>query len=29
MNLRFDLRYLSGGDAIFGANFGSASFGTR
>lgn len=25
MNLRFDLRYLSGGDAIFGPNFGGAT----
>jgi len=25
MNLRFDLRYLSGGEAAFGANFGGAS----
>ena len=25
MNLRFDLRYLSGGDAIFGSNFGGAT----
>src|SRR5205807_7141653 len=24
MNLRFDLRYLSGGDAIFGPNYGGA-----
>ena len=24
MNMRFDLRYLSGGDAVFGANFGGA-----
>jgi glycine betaine/proline transport system substrate-binding protein len=25
MNLRFDLRYLSGGDAVFGPNFGGAT----
>jgi glycine betaine/proline transport system substrate-binding protein len=25
MNMRFDLRYLSGGDAIFGPNFGGAT----
>jgi glycine betaine/proline transport system substrate-binding protein len=25
MNLRFDLRYLSGGDSIFGPNFGGAT----
>lgn len=25
MNLRFDLRYLSGGDAIFGPNYGGAT----
>jgi glycine betaine/proline transport system substrate-binding protein len=25
MNLRFDIRYLTGGDAAFGANFGGAS----
>lgn len=25
MNLRFDLRYLTGGDAIFGADFGGAT----
>jgi glycine betaine/proline transport system substrate-binding protein len=25
MNLRFDLRYLAGGDAVFGANFGGAT----
>ena len=24
MNMRFDLRYLSGGDAVFGANYGEA-----
>jgi glycine betaine/proline transport system substrate-binding protein len=24
MNMRFDLRYLSGGDAVFGANYGGA-----
>jgi glycine betaine/proline transport system substrate-binding protein len=25
MNMRFDLRYLSGGDAVFGPNFGGAT----
>src|SRR5207245_11750906 len=25
MNLRFDLRYLTGGDAVFGADFGGAT----
>ncbi len=29
MNLRFDLRYLSGGDAVFGPNFGGASVYTN
>jgi len=24
MNMRFDLRYLSGGDAVFGPNYGEA-----
>ena len=28
MNLRFDIRYLTGGDAAFGANFGGASVHT-
>jgi glycine betaine/proline transport system substrate-binding protein len=28
MNLRFDLEYLSGGDATFGPNFGSATVNT-
>jgi glycine betaine/proline transport system substrate-binding protein len=25
MNMRFDIRYLTGGDAVFGANFGGAT----
>ena len=25
MNMRFDIKYLSGGDAVFGANFGGAT----
>ncbi len=29
MNMRFDLRYLSGGDAVFGPNFGGASVYTN
>ena len=28
MNMRFDLRYLSGGDAVFGPNFGGATIYT-
>jgi glycine betaine/proline transport system substrate-binding protein len=28
MNVRFDLRYLSGGDAVFGPNFGGATIYT-
>ncbi|HEY6482656.1 MAG TPA: choline ABC transporter permease subunit [Steroidobacteraceae bacterium] len=28
MNMQFDLRYLAGGDAVFGANFGGASVNT-
>jgi glycine betaine/proline transport system substrate-binding protein len=29
MNMRFDLRYLSGGDAVFGPNFGGANVYTN
>jgi glycine betaine/proline transport system substrate-binding protein len=29
MNMRFDLRYLSGGDAVFGPNFGGATIYTN
>jgi glycine betaine/proline transport system substrate-binding protein len=29
MNMRFDLRYLSGGDAVFGPNFGGATVYTN
>jgi len=29
MNLRFDLRYLSGGDTVFGPNFGGATIHTN
>jgi glycine betaine/proline transport system substrate-binding protein len=29
MNLRFDLRYLNGGDSVFGPNFGGASIYTN
>ena len=29
MNMRFDLRYLSGGDAVFGPNFGEARVDTN
>jgi glycine betaine/proline transport system substrate-binding protein len=29
MNMRFDLRYLTGGDAIFGPNFGGATIYTN
>ncbi|MGO9593797.1 MAG: choline ABC transporter permease subunit [Steroidobacteraceae bacterium] len=29
MNMRFDLRYLSGGDSVFGANYGGASVYTN
>ena len=29
MNLRFDMRYLDGGDAVFGPNFGGASIYTN
>jgi glycine betaine/proline transport system substrate-binding protein len=29
MNMRFDLRYLSGGDAVFGPNFGGAAVYTN
>ncbi len=29
MNMRFDLRYLAGGDAVFGSNFGGASVYTN
>jgi glycine betaine/proline transport system substrate-binding protein len=29
MNMRFDMRYLSGGDAVFGPNFGGASVFTN
>jgi glycine betaine/proline transport system substrate-binding protein len=29
MNMRFDLRYLSGGDSVFGPNFGDASVYTN
>jgi glycine betaine/proline transport system substrate-binding protein len=29
MNMRFDLRYLSGGDTVFGPNFGGASVYTN
>src|SRR5882724_3975878 len=29
MNMRFDLRYLSGGDAVFGPNFGGANIYTN
>jgi len=29
MNMRFDLRYLSGGDSVFGPNFGGASVYTN
>jgi len=29
MNLRFDMRYLSGGDAVFGPNFGGATIYTN
>ncbi len=28
MNMRFDLRYLNGGDAVFGPNFGGATIYT-
>src|ERR1700754_5162480 len=28
MNMRFDLRYLTGGDAVFGPNFGGATIYT-
>ena len=26
MNMRFDIKYLAGGDAVFGANYGGATF---
>lgn len=29
MNMRFDIRYLSGGDAVFGPNYGSAAVYTN
>src|SRR6185437_1929381 len=29
MNMRFDMRYLSGGDAVFGPNFGGATIYTN
>ena len=29
MNMRFDIKYLSGGDAVFGANFGGATVYTN
>ena len=29
MNMRFDLRYLSGGDAVFGPNYGEATIYTN
>lgn len=29
MNMRFDMRYLSGGDAVFGPNFGGATIFTN
>src|SRR4029077_15636854 len=29
MNMRFDLRYLAGGDAVFGPNFGEAAVYTN
>jgi len=29
MNMRFQIRYLSGGDATFGPNFGGASVFTN
>src|SRR5256885_9307642 len=28
MNMRFDMRYLSGGDSVFGPNFGGATIYT-
>ena len=29
MNMRFDMRYLTGGDAMFGPNFGGATIYTN
>jgi len=29
MNMRFELRYLSGGDAVFGPNYGEARVDTN